>query len=554
MSRSIEIIDKYTVQFNKEWTEEDLFFASCLDVVVSLETGTGHADIRVVCKRALLSFMEQAFPYITKSPLMETYRKSLYANIKLMYDNQMKEFISGPYQKLKYDRELYDHQKETLCMSLHRRFNFWALDMGLGKTISSASMSKLTSAIRTIIISPSLVKFNWLEDMTKQWGFGIEYWTVLDREKRNCVYAFRERFVVLNYEQVQKFFKYLTSDVITHIIVDEAHYAKNKDAGRSKWLNKLIEASNGARVTFLSGTPVTNRIDDMFNYLKMAGHPLGKDFKRFKADFAKTANVNGGQIVGAKNVDRLRALTANFMIRKRSEDCLDLPEMIVNNLYLEFGDVAEYAATLDELRSIREKYDQATDDEKRRMMMSIRNNIHSLNRIVSTSKVTKVKELVDNLNEQGEKVIIFCSYRDSLTRLEQLFGDRCVKIDGRVSSHKRMMLINRFKEDPDCNVFLANETAGGIGINLVNARYVFHMNFTFTPDKMDQARKRAHRPGQSRTVFVYHLICRGTIDEHIHKLMNEKNLDINDLIDDEDSKGLIDYQSLPNLLFNTLIQ
>jgi SNF2 family DNA or RNA helicase len=552
---SVKIIDKYTIEFFKgDWSKNDRMMAACVDVEINDSTRKAKCDIRITGQKALRNFMKEVFPYITNHSEMVVYRKSLYSDFKVMYDNVLNEFMETHYKKLGYTRELYQHQKETLCASVNRRVNLWALSMGLGKTISAASLSKITGARRTIIICPSLVKFNWLEDMTKYWGYNMIYWTVIDAVKSRSVYAFDERFVVLNYEMVGKHMDYLLRDRIDHIILDECHMLKNMGSNRSKSVRKLIEDASNPRVTMLTGTPVTNRIDDMFNYLRMAGHPLGQNFAKFKERYTLT-NGTRGKITGAHNLPELKSRVSNLMIRLRSEDCLDLPPMVMKNCYFEFEDLSkEYGEELDKLRQKKEKYDLLEGKEKQQMSHEIKANIHTLNRIVSTSKVPKIKELVDNLIEQGEKVIVFCDYKDPLNRLETLFGETCVKINGSVPSHKRLDLINRFKEDDNCKVFLANTQAGGIGINLVNARYVIFMNFSFTPDRPEQAQKRAHRPGQTRTVFVYYAICKGTIDEHIHDLLHGKAEDINALIDEDNAKGLINYKNIPSMLFKKLLE
>jgi SWI/SNF-related matrix-associated actin-dependent regulator 1 of chromatin subfamily A len=187
------------------------------------------------------------------------------------------------------------------------------------------------------------------------------------------------------------------------------------------------------------------------------------------------------------------------------------------------------------------------------MNTEIKNNIHTLNRLVATSKVPQVKLLIDSLVEQGEKVVVFSGYKNPINELESLYGSTCIKIDGTVQPHKRQVLINRFIEDDKCKVFLGNMKAAGIGINLVNAKHVIMMNFPFSPEQIEQAQKRLHRPGQKSTVNVYYTVAKGTIDEHILDLVSEKAEDINDLIDG-DNKSIIKYGNLPQMLFKKLLQ
>lgn len=553
----IEIIDKTRIMFSKMyWDSNELFLASCCDMQV-LNNQSIVADIRITRKSALSGFMKTCFPQHYESPAFKVFREKLFPQIKSMYNDMYKDFMSNYYTKLKLPdgRDLFKHQKKTLAESVHKRVNLWALDMGLGKTLTAASLSVITQSKRTIIICPTLVKWNWFEDMTRVWGFNPLYWTIIDAEKSKCTKAFQERFVVINFEQVEKYLDYLLSDVISHIVIDEGHAYKNLKSLRSKALIKLISKSKNARITFLSGTPITNRVNDLYSYLKLSNHPLGlRSQKYFEDTYTVKVGARGGKIVGAKNLDDLSIKINNFMTRLRSEDCLDLPPMIITNYYFEPDELTdEYVQELNNLRDKKERYDSLHGVEKQKMNTEIKNNIHTLNRLVSTSKVSNISKLIDSLIEVGEKVVVFCSYKDPINELEKRYLKSCVKIDGSVQAHTRQGLINKFKNDKDCMVFLGNMSAAGIGINLVNAKHVIMMNFPFTPDKIEQAQKRLHRPGQTSTVNVYYTIAKGTIDEHIFNLMSEKSNDINKIIDGGND-NVVSYGSLPMMLFRKLIE
>jgi SWI/SNF-related matrix-associated actin-dependent regulator 1 of chromatin subfamily A len=549
---SIRAIDQYTLECTKTWTEQDQFLASCLDITA--QDNKHYVDVRIVAKRALNHYLKQVFPHIMFSPDSVGYRAALFQNLKGMYDQVFNDFMLQHYPKANYSREMYMHQKETLAASIYRKYNLWALDMGTGKTLTGATLSKLTSARRTIIICPSLVKWNWFEDMTRFWGYNPLYWTILDSIKSKSMYAFKERFVVLNYEQVAKQMDYLLRDEINHIIIDEAHYLKNHNSGRSKAVKELNEKAGFPRITMMTGTPVTNRINDMFNYLKMSKHPLGQNYEGFKRQYTVSASVRGGKIIGAKNIDDLKGKISNLMIRLRSEDCLDLPALVIKNYYFESDELTDdYQKELDALKSKKERYDSLHGKEKAQMGHEIRTNIHTLNRLVTTSKVNQIKTLIDHLVELGEKVVVFSGYKDPLTLLESKLGKSCVKIDGSVNPHKRQQLINKFKEKDSCTTFLGNMQAAGIGINLVNARHVIFMNFPFTPDQIEQAQKRLHRSGQKSTVNVYYTIAKETIDEHIYSIIADKAGDINTLIDGDHS-GVVNYNNIAGELFKRLLE
>ena len=185
-------------------------------------------------------------------------------------------------------------------------------------------------------------------------------------------------------------------------------------------------------------------------------------------------------------------------------------------------------------------------------MENLTENVHSLNRILATSKSKKIIELIDKIRSQGRKVIVFATYKSALGSLEEHYKDKCVKITGEVDSLNRSTLIDRFVNDPSCEVFLGNVKAAGVGINLVNASDVIFMNFPFTPDDIEQPQKRAHRIGQKRSVNVYYTIVKNSIDEHIYDLIIDKSTDINSVLD-KGKKGVVHYGNVENKVFNKLI-
>lgn len=551
----IKIKDEHTVAFHKaQWSENEEYLAKCLDIINV--NGVMEADIRVVNKDGIFSFMRNCFAYFLNSSEQKNHREYIFSSIKSMYKSSAHTFSDGYLSKLNYPLDLFRHQKEALFEMSNRQHTLLSFEQGLGKTITSASLSKMLGVSRTIIICPSLVKWNWFRNMTEDWGYSPLYWSIYDRKPAQSIKAFRERFVVINYEMIDKFFDDITRDECGHIIIDECHYIKNPSTRRSKSVRRLVNHYSGARVTLLSGTPITNRINDLFGYLKVCNHPLGNNYKKFKERYCQMASTRGGsKVMGSKNVPELRDRIKNFMIRKKTEECVDLPALIINKYYIDTDDVKKkYEEELENLYQNKLTFDQMVDErEKAQMRTKMKANLHTLNRLVATAKIDAISDLIDRLWEQGRKVIVFAGYKDALSGLETIYGERCVKIDGSVSSHKRDGLITRFKEDPKCHVFLGNFKAAGVGINLVNARDVIFMNFPFTPDDLEQPYKRAHRIGQTENVQVYYTIGKDTIDENIFEIIQDKTQDINEMIDN-DKKGVIHYDSIPNKVFRDLFK
>lgn len=551
--RNIEFTDKFTLQFSKPWSDHERDVAACIGM--SIKQDLISADTRVISPHALKDFVMFAFPTIMMSESDRYFKESLFNQLRVVYKEIYQDFKTNYLVKANYDRELFKHQKHSMSLMIHRKYNLLSFEQGLGKTITSATLSKILGISRTIVICPASVKWNWFHDMTDEWGYDKYLWTILDAKKSKCVYAFEERFVVVNYESIQKHFDHLTKFKCKHIIIDECQKIKNTKTRNYKMVDSLVKHFPDARVTLLSGTPITNRVNDIFSYFKLCGHPLGDNYKAFLRRYTITQSGRGGEkVVGAKNIDELRLKISNFMIRKRTEECIDLPDLLIKKYFFEMGDIkGEYEEFIEELYGYKKELEQAVGTkEKQQIKIKIKGNIHTLNRILSTSKVNNVIPLIDGLIENGRDVIVFSGYTQPILDLENHYGDSCVKVVGGMDADKKNVAVQKFIKNPNCTLFLGNFKAAGMGINLVNSRDVIFMNFPFTPDDLEQPYKRAHRIGQKENVNVYYTIVKDSIDEHIFEMIVGKTKDINSIMD-EGKSGVVHYNQIPDDLFNRLI-
>jgi len=553
MKKPIEIVSKHKIRFYKTvWSEDDIFLAHCLDMTV--EEGYVVCDIRITYKKALGGFVKKVFPVIFMRD--RGFIAEFFTNIKRMYEDDFNDFLEKYKERLDYSKvgkKLRHYQLETIYRCIHSKSKLLALDMGTGKTLTSATISKVISAPRTCIIGPALVKWNWYEDMVS-WGYNNLYWTILEALKHKSMFAIKERFIVLNYEVVEKYKSEINKASIDSFIIDECHKIKNTTTKAFKSVYNLTKQHPKAKVILLSGTPWTNRVTDLFAYLKVAGHPLGVNKKKFEDMYAVK---NGTKIIGTKNIDDLKLKISNFMIRLKSDDVLELPRLSIHKTYFNIGELNDdYNKVLNELQGIRDEYDKAEEDKKKEFNLKakIRQSISSLSRITSMSKIPQVVQWVNSMVEQNEKVIIFSSWRGVLEELEKCFGaSNCVRVDGSVESKKRQELVNKFNDEKSgVDIFLGQVKAAGVGINLVSSRTVVLMDVPISPDLIEQPIKRSHRSGQKRPVNAYFTFAKGTIDERLYSLIQEKAGDINAIIDADTKKGVVKYDEIPEMLFKEL--
>jgi SNF2 family DNA or RNA helicase len=269
----------------------------------------------------------------------------------------------------------------------------------------------------------------------------------------------------------------------------------------------------------LSGTPIKNRVNDIFAYFKLIGHELGKSHKAFLDEYTTRVSSRGGDRVnGGRNLQDLSLKMSNLMSIKTQAECLDLPEKTFISYKFEMDDYR------DEYNKIIEELSQLKD------IGSLTGNLHSLNIITSKAKLKGVKELIDSILEVGKKVVVFGSYKEPLNELEAHYGRACVKIDGSVDSWNRGQRIERFTNDPNCMVFLGNMQAAGEGTNLSVADEIITLNFPLTPSELYQAIERCTDMNKKKSVGVHYTFCEDSIDEYIYDIIVDKERDVNSVL------------------------
>lgn len=510
--------DNKVLCYKKLYHESEILLAKCFNFDINVDTGIIEINPRVTAIKAIKAFLELSFRNFSESPLEENRKQSFYMQLEVIYAEH-NAYVDQKIAKLPYFKQLYAHQIDTLHESFYKQNNFYALEMGTGKTLTSATLSRLWQCKRTVIVCPAAVKFNWYRDLVK-FGFNELFFTILDAAKSRTIKAFNERFVIINYDILAKFEKELLSANIDHFIFDEAHALKNHLSGRSKNLKRITDKFPNSKKTFLSGTPIKNRVNDVFAYLKLINHELGLSHKKFIDEYTISQSGRGGsRITGGRNLNDLHVKLSNFMIRKTKAECLDLPEKVFFEYKYELDDYRDdYDAVIKELSEQKE-------------ISSLTGNLHSLNIITSKAKMPGIIELAESIIDEGRKVVIFGSYSEPLQILQNHFNKRCVKVTGDVNAYMRDQLVQKFHNDEEVEVFLGNMVAAGVGINLTNASDVIFINMPFTPAELYQAMDRLHRIGQKNCVNVHYTICEASVDEYIYSFLLDKQADINTVVD-----------------------
>jgi len=539
----IEILNTSHVRMSKRlWHPAELVIAQCFNWHVDIDNGEITGSIVATDKKCFYDFIKLAFKSFSESVNEQNRRDSFYSELESIYTkigNSVDEVCAV---KLPYYNKFYVHQKEGIKFAFHNRCNFLAYQMRLGKSIISASLSRIFNIKRTIIICPAVAKFGWFRDLTSDtWGFNSLYFSLLDTSKSRQFLALQERFVIVNYDILEKNINYLTGSEVGHIIIDEAHKCKDRNSKRFKNVKKLVDHFPDARITMLSGTAIPNRFDDMFAYFKLTKHHLGESYKKFLDDFTVRSNIRGGErVTGAKNIADLRLKISNFMIVKTMDECFDMPEDIISRYTFEMDDY-------------RDEYDKIIlEMSQQKEISGLTGNIHSLNIITTKAKMKGMIEAIEDIVEETGKIVVFGTYKEPLQMLEDHFGSRCVKVVGGVSPFDRDRFKQQFWNDPHTQVFLANYEAGGEALDLSIASDFFTINFPLSPRELNQAKFRCKHPEKRKHIRIHHTFCENSIDEHIYNnIILNKEADINALL--HGGKQVIQQENMVELLIKKIL-
>ena len=377
---------------------------------------------------------------------------------------------------------------------LHQERVLLGDEMGLGKTIEAiATMVSLRNvgAKHFIVICPASVLENWCREIRKH-----SLLRVIKIYGPNCAGAFADwrrtgSVAVTTYETTAKLkiddgFRYDMA------VVDEAHYIKNPDAARTKNVIRLCQGTD--RLLFMTGTALENRVDEMLLLIS-----------DLRPDVARKARP----LSFMADAPRFRDAIAPVYYRRKREDVLaELPDLIENEEWCTLGPVEE------------EAYERAVLS---RNFMAARRVSWNVESLVDSSKARRLMEIVSNAEDDGRKVLVFTFFLDTARCIVDALGAKCVgTINGSVAPAKRQQTIEEFDAAPKGSILVAQIQSGGTGLNIQSASVVVICEPQYKPSIENQAISRAYRMGQTRSVHVFRLLCKDTVDERITELLKRK--------------------------------
>ncbi len=515
-----------------------------LDALASLGTVTGE-ELRA--SPALLSVLEDltAGTDVTFDPAVRTRLDAL-------------EEIGrwSPRLPRGFQATLRDYQREGYTwLSRLARAGLGACladDMGLGKTVQALALLCQRARLGpAMVVCPTSVVHNWAAE-TERFTSVLRVHVLADHEDRaQLLRALRSRDLVLcSYGLLSSVTDTLAEVEFSTVVFDEAHALKNQETKRAA-AARLVRAEHRLALT---GTPVENHLGELWSLFQVILPGLLGSRARFDDAFA--APIAAGN---RERSTQLRALLRPFLLRRTKAQVLDeLPPRSDITIHVEPH--PKERAFYEALR--RRAVERVANADPKKVRFAVLAELTRLRqaaidpRLVDEAKGPKgakldvLMERLEQLRDEGHRALVFTQFLGSMALVRerlQAAGIEYLDLDGSTPAAERARRIDAFQAG-EGDVFVLSLRAGGVGVNLTGADYVFHLDPWWNPAVEDQATDRAHRIGQQRPVTVYRLVSEGTIEDKVMALHETKRQLADDVLTGHERAAIPNLDALRELL------
>nr|XP_055071206.1 SWI/SNF-related matrix-associated actin-dependent regulator of chromatin subfamily A-like protein 1 isoform X2 [Misgurnus anguillicaudatus] len=426
--------------------------------------------------------------------------------------------LSGVDPKLTHSLMPFQRDGVNFAVSRDGRL-LLADDMGLGKTIQAICIaSYYRSEWPLLVVAPSSVRFTWAEAF-RRWlpSVSADSINVVVKGKDNLHSGLIN---IVSYDLLSKMDKQQPSSSFNVIIMDESHFLKNMKTARCRAALPLLKAAK--RVILLSGTPAMSRPAELFTQIQAVKPSLFPRFHDFGTRYCDAKQLQWGwDYSGSCNLNELKLLLEeSIMLRRlKSEVLSQLPAkqrkvVTVTTDGINSRTKAALSAAAKELaKGCRNK-----TQEKEALLVFFSHT--------AEAKIKAIMEYISDMLECGrEKFLVFAHHKlvlDSVTRELGEKGINYIRIDGSTPSAERQQLCDRFQFSPQSCVAVLSITAANMGLTLHAADLVVFAELFWNPGVLIQAEDRVHRIGQTSNVDIHYLVAKGTADDYLWPMIQEK--------------------------------
>ena len=420
-------------------------------------------------------------------------------------------------------------------------------DMGLGKTLQSLTMlstyKKTNGSIISMVVCPTTLIYNWQNEVKKftpELTYHIHHGSARVRKVEELT-SFD--IIITTYGTLRSDVQLFLKINFDYMVLDESQAIKNP----ASKVTKAATLLNAKNKVCMSGTPLQNNTFDLFAQMNFLNPGLLGTVEAFRNEFANPIDKFGE----LEQKQHLRRLLLPFILRRTKEQVAkDLPEKTETILFCEME--KEQRKIYDAFRNTYRNKILGTIDEQGigRSQLTILQGLMKLRQICDSPAILNeedsypnhsikldeiTREITENIGEH--KALVFSQFLGMLGLIRQKLTEQNIPFeyfDGSTSSMDREKAIQNFQNNDDCRVFLISLKAGGVGLNLTAADYVYIVDPWWNPAVEQQAIDRTHRIGQTKNIFAYRMICVDTIEDKILQLQERKKVLAKELISDED--------------------
>ena len=490
-------------------------------------------------------------------------RKSLAYSLSQLFEGRDRISFTEEFQHLAHDlthpedfplgdirvqASLRDYQEKGVrWLQMLHHYGFGGIladDMGLGKTLQTIAFltSQVTENSRVLILAPSGLIYNWADEFRKfapQLDLAVVHGLKANRE---AILSENHQIYVTSYATFRQDSELYQEMAFDFLFLDEAQVMKNAQTKIAQSLRQFVVPA----VFALSGTPIENHLGELWSIFQIVLPgllPSKKEFMKLPAD-------------------RVAQFIKPFVMRRKKEEVLtELPDLIEVVYKNELED-QQKAIYLAQLQQMRDRLAQVTDQEFQRSRVEILSGLMRLRQICDTpalfmdnyqgdsGKLDSLRDLLLQVADGGHRVLIFSQFKGMLEKIEQELpnlGLTSFKITGSTPAQDRQEMTKIFNQG-ERDIFLISLKAGGVGLNLTGADTVILVDLWWNPAVEAQAIGRAHRMGQERKVEVYRLITRGTIEEKIQELQEQKRHLVSQVLDGTESRASLSLAEIREIL------
>ncbi|MBC6112979.1 DEAD/DEAH box helicase [Pedobacter fastidiosus] len=442
---------------------------------------------------------------------------------------------------------LRHYQKDGLnWLNFLDDFNFGSCladDMGLGKTIQILAFilsqrEKVNHNTNLVVVPASLI-FNWKAEVEK-FAPSIKVKTIYGNDRTKTTDTFDDYEIILtSYGTLLSDIRFLKDYRFNYIFLDESQNIKNPESQRYKVV-RMLQSRNKVVMT---GTPIENNTFDLYGQLSFACPGLFGS----KQQFADLYSTPIDQFKDSRRAEELQKKIKPFILRRTKEQVAkELPDKTEIILYCEMGEEQRevYEANKKEIQDF---ISNKSEDELPKNSMHVLKSITQLRQICNSAALladgksylqasSKIEVLLEQIESKAKnhKILVFSQFVSMLDLIKKQLEIRGIKYEYLTGqTKKRGEVVDSFQKNNDIPVFLISLKAGGTGLNLTEADYVYLVDPWWNPAVENQAIDRAYRIGQHKNVMALRLICPDTIEEKIMKLQATKKDLVKNLIQTE---------------------